>query len=140
MKTNVPGWSLVGEGYQLRCDEVSTNCGVMILRSEAWTQTKAGALVHGEDAKPWRGRRFDFSTELRAGAVSQRAHVVLVAQDAQGKTLALAKSAVLEGTTSFSRHEVSLDVPENAEKLVVGIELIGSGAVFVRDLTVVAAR
>lgn len=134
VKTNLAGWALVGEGYQLRCDEGTSDCGVMILRSQPWAQPRAGALVHEEQVQQWQGKRFDFSAELRAGGVTGRAQVVLVAQDREGNVMAVTKSAALQGTTSFERQSVSLDVPAEAARLLVGVELVGAGAIFVKDL------
>lgn len=136
VKSNLPDWRVVGAGYQVRCDEVASNCGAMVLRSVAWSRPKAGALVHDEPADAWRGKTLELSGELRVGAVGERAQLVAVAQDVNGAIVAIARGEPMKGTTMFERHVVSLEVPAEAVHVVVGVELISEGAVFVRELAV----
>lgn len=140
VKTNLPDWKVVGAGYQVRCDEVSSNCGAMVLRSVAWTRASAGALVHDEPAEAWRGKTVELSGELRAGGVGERAQLVVVAQDQGGAIIAIARGAPLAGTTSFEKQAVTLEVPVEAARVVMGVELISEGAVFVRELSVAVAE
>lgn len=134
LKTDVLGWAVEGAGYELRCDDVGTNCGAVLLRSQAWRQVKAGAFLHHESALPWRGTRVELRADLRTGRVDQHATLVVMAQDEQGKVLLSARSDTLSGTTPYTSKSVLMHVPEAAERLVFGVELVGPGGVFVREL------
>lgn len=134
VRTGVIGWSFEGEGYELACDEVATNCGVMLMRSRAWRQGTMGTFLHRESALPWRGSRVELRAEVRTGEVKQHAVLLVSAQDEQGRVLSTARSEPLTGTSSFAWRSVALDVPAGAERLVVGFELVGRGALFLREI------
>jgi hypothetical protein len=134
LRTDLLGWRVEGAGYELTCDHVSTNCGVAMLRSKAWHEPKAGALLHGESALPWRGTRVVLAADLRTGSVDDGASLVILALDAEGRTVGSARSERLRGTTTFGWREVSFEVPQQAERVLVGVELVGRGAVHVREV------
>jgi|APLak6261675434_1056106.scaffolds.fasta_scaffold01073_7 hypothetical protein len=136
LRTDLQGWGVVGRDYEVSCDRVSTSCGVALLRSKGWSRgDSGGALLHSESALPWRGVKISLRGELRAGAVAQRASLVVLVYGADGKVLTSARSEPLTGTTSYGWQRVTLIVPDGAEKLSVGVELVGVGAVFVREVS-----
>ncbi len=133
LKTNVIGWSFDGQGYELRCDDLMFGCGQPLLRSRVGAVSGRAMLLHRESGLPWQGVTVEALAELRTGAVKGAAHVVIRAEDAAGHAIAEAKSPAMEGTTSFQRHRVTLQVPPDTERLSVGFELEGTGAVFLRE-------
>jgi hypothetical protein len=135
VKSELLGWTLEGQGYEFRCDPLTDDCASALLRSRNLVKTApSGLLLHREAGAPWRGVKVALRAELRAGAIKDRAALVLRAEDAQGNVLASSSPAPLTGTGSFRWHRAELLVPENAERLVVGVQLTGAGAVFVREL------
>lgn len=133
MKTQVQGWSLQGSGYELSCDEVSSNCGAMILRSSNFQESQRGALVHREPAVVWRGATVELRADMRVGSVGQKASLVILALDVNGEPIAVVRSKELKGTSAYGWQSVSLKVPDEADRLVVGFELVGRGAIYVKE-------
>jgi hypothetical protein len=128
------GWRLEGESYEFRCDELTENCEASILRSRALSAlTSPGQVVHRESAAPWRGVKVALRVQLRTGGADD-ASLVLRVEDASGRVLTSASAPAVKGTTLFAWHRAELVVPEEAERLVVGIQLKGGGAVFIRQL------
>lgn len=134
LHTNVHGWALEGSGYEFKCDGAVFGCALPVLRSKLAAQPGTGALVHHEGAAPWRGVTVEAQGELQAGRVRGQAVLIIRALDGAGNTIAVASSPPMTGTTPFVRHRISLEVPAQAERLTVGVELTGTGAVFVREL------
>ena len=137
----VTGWALTGtrpDAYEVRCDELSPDCGVPILRTKASAQEPlgTGSLTHAESAAPWRGHRVQVRAELRAGRVAGWGGLWLRIDGPRGEVLAFdnMQDRPLRGTTSFAWHRVVLDVAQEAERLSFGVMLHGPGAVFVREL------
>lgn len=141
LRSWVQGWGLTGtrpDAYEIRCDEVFTDCAVPILRTRAFKSEPfgMGSLTHSEGAETWRGRRVELRAELRSGAVDGWAGLWMRVDGSEGKVLAFdnMQNRALRGTTSFKWYSVVLDVPLDAEKVSFGVLLHGPGAVFIREL------
>ncbi|MDP1830241.1 MAG: hypothetical protein Q8L48_43655 [Archangium sp.] len=141
LRSWVQGWGLTGtrpDAYEIRCDEVFTDCAVPILRTRAFKSEPLGmgSLTHSESAETWRGRRVELRAELRSGAVDGWAGLWMRVDGPGGKVLAFdnMQNRALRGTTSFKWYSVVLDVPLDAERVSFGVLLHGPGAVFVREL------
>lgn len=141
LRSWVQGWGLTGtrpDAYEIRCDEVFTDCAVPILRTRAFKSEPLGmgSLTHSESAETWRGRRLELKAELRSGAVDGWAGLWM---RVDGKDSVLAfdnmQNRPLRGTTSFQWYSVVLDVPLDAERVTFGVLLHGPGAVFIRELS-----
>ena len=74
--------------------------------------------------------------------ISVRRRMVIASDDVRNQfgVLLLARGAPLAGTTSFEKQAVRLEVPVEAARVVMGVELISEGAVFVRELSVAVAE
>ena len=141
LRSWVQGWGLTGtrpDAYEVRCDEVFTDCAVPILRTRAFKSEPLGmgSLTHSEGAETWRGRRLELKAELRSGAVDGWAGLWMRIDGPNGKVLAFdnMQNRPLRGTTSFQWYSVVLDVPLDAERVSFGVLLHGPGAVFIREL------
>lgn len=141
LRSWVQGWGLTGtrpDAYEIRCDEVFTDCAVPILRTRAFKAEPfgMGSLTHSEGAETWRGRRVELKAELRGGAVDGWAGLWMRVDGKEGKVLAFdnMQNRALRGTTSFQWYSVVLDVPIDAERVTFGVLLHGPGAVFIREL------
>jgi hypothetical protein len=140
LRSWVQGWGLTGtrpDAYEIRCDEVFTDCAVPILRTRAFKSEPfgMGSLTHTESAETWRGRRMELRAELRSGAVDGWAGLWMRV-DGKEKVLAFdnMQNRPLRGTTSFQWYSVVLDIPLDAERITFGVLLHGPGAVFIREL------
>jgi hypothetical protein len=133
--TDVAPWTLVGEGYELKSDELATGYRATLLRSGGPGRAgPSGALLHRESAIPWRGVTVVLRANLRAGMVTGGARLVLSTEDASGKVLASSTSGPLSGTTLYRWERVEVLVSEAAARLVAKVELEGSGSLYVREL------
>lgn len=141
LRSWVLGWSLTGskpDAYEIRCDDVFTDCAIPILRTKALSSEPygMGSLTHSESALPWRGTRVELKAELRTGRVDGWAGLWMRIDGPDGKTLAFdnMQNRPLRGTNSFQWYSVVLDVPADAERVSFGVMLHGPGAVFIREL------
>jgi hypothetical protein len=137
IRTEVRGWTISGEGYEVRADDLAQGYQVAMLRSRPWGTTAApGVLLHREGAAPWRGVRLVVRAELRTGMVDGGASLFLRTEDATGQVLTTATSRPVSGTGTYRWEQVELLVPEGAQDVVLGVQLQGHGAVYVRELHV----
>ena len=141
LRSWVQGWGLTGtrpDAYEVRCEEVFSDCAVPILRTKAFKSEPLGmgSLTHSEGAETWRGRRIILKAELRGGGVDGWAGLWMRVDGPDGRVLAFdnMQNRALRGTTSFQWYSVVLDVPANAERVTFGVLLHGPGAVFIREV------
>lgn len=146
LRSWVLGWSLTGskpDAYEIRCDDVFTDCAIPILRTRPLSSEPygMGSLTHSESAAPWRGTRVELKAEIRTGRVDGWAGLWMRIDGPDGKTLAFdnMQNRPLRGTSSFAWYSVVLDVPADAERISFGVMLHGPGAVFIRELRFDAA-
>ncbi|MCC6335276.1 MAG: hypothetical protein IT380_14965 [Myxococcales bacterium] len=146
LRSWVLGWALTGskpDAYEIRCDDVFTDCAIPILRTRALSSEPygMGSLTHSEGAQPWRGARVELKAELRTGRVDGWAGLWMRIDGPDGKVLAFdnMQNRPLRGTSSFQWYSVVLDVPADAERISFGVMLHGPGAVFIRELRFDAA-
>ena len=93
-----------------------------------------GTLMQTVDASDYRGKRVRFSAVVRSDAVASWAGLWMRVDGpatANGKPKLLGFDNMgkrpIKGTTGWTRHDVVLDVPANAEKVAFGILLNGTG-------------
>jgi hypothetical protein len=141
LRTTVSGWALTGsraDAYEVRCDEIFSDCAIAVLRSRSGTTGPfgMGSLTHTEQASRWRGMRLKLRAELKAGSVDGWAGLWMRVDGPGGRPLAFdnMQNRPLRGTTGFDWHTVVLDVPEAAERVSFGVLVHGPGAVLVKDL------
>jgi hypothetical protein len=141
LRSWVQGWGLTGtraDAYEIRCDDVFTDCAIPILRTRAFKSEPfgMGSLTHQESAETWRGRRVELRAELRGGSIDGWAGLWMRIDGPEGKVLAFdnMQNRALRGTSSFQWYSVVLDVPPEAERITFGVLLHGPGAVFIREL------
>lgn len=141
LRSWVQGWGLTGtrpDAYEVRCEEVFTDCAVPILRTRAFKAEPLGmgSLTHSEGAETWRGTRVELKAELRSGGVDGWAGLWMRIDGKDGKVLAFdnMQNRPLRGTTSFQWYSVVLEVPVEAERVTFGVLLHGPGAVFIREV------
>ncbi|MFT3713540.1 MAG: hypothetical protein QM817_38275 [Archangium sp.] len=141
LRSWVQGWTVTGtrpDAYEIRCDDVFTDCAIPILRTRAFKSEPfgMGSLTHQEAAETWRGRRIELRAELRGGSIDGWAGLWMRVDGPGGKVLAFdnMQNRPLRGTSSFEWYSVVLDVPAEAERITFGVLLHGPGAVFIREL------
>lgn len=141
LRTEVQHWQLSGsrpDAYEVRCDEVFSECAVAVLRTRFGAAEPLGmaSVTHGEAAARWRGMRVQLKAELKTGGVGGWAGLWMRIDGPDGQALSFdnMQDRPLRGTSAFGWHSVVLDVPPTAERLSFGVLLRGPGAVFIREI------
>jgi hypothetical protein len=143
------GWRAMEASYFLApvfpyataiAEEASPSGGraVQTARTQAPIAWGDGALGQSFPAAPWRGRRFIFSAAVRAEAVrigtgAQMFVAVVRAQKDAPLMMALASDTPVR-SLKWSRRSVAIDVPADAERIVIGLAVIGNAAGSFGDL------
>lgn len=138
------GWVTTGSNsdrYEMGIDD-SLPKGTALIRSKDGGAASEGGgfgtLMQSIVADDFRGRRVRLSSELRAENVTGAATIWLRADGAQGQCLTFdnmekrVTNGVLAGTTGWSRRDIVLDIPQEADSLHFGFYLRGSGTAYAR--------
>jgi hypothetical protein len=148
--TPIPCWGLRGtapEDFMVEADTrilTSGKSSVSIAsrgESQGW-----GTLYQFADAQAMRGRRVEFSADVRTMAVTRGASLFVRVDDAQGKTLALDNmwmsldtnyrdgrlvNRTITGDTDWSTEHIVLDIPDQAHAISFGVNLSGGGTLWI---------
>lgn len=95
-------------------------------------------------AAPLRGKRVEFSVDLRTLGATRGANVLLRAEDANGRTVAFDNmqsygsdgrpdqfvNLGVKGTTEWSTQHVVVDIPDSARVITYGVSMFGGGKVW----------
>ena len=143
------GWSWAGHRYRLAPSAEPPPAGgrgVSIMRAFAPLRWGHGVLEQAFSAEPWRGRRLRFSAAVRADARGAGAGAqIFVEARARGEagTLPWRPSGVglVElpvRSPHWRRYEATIEVPEAAHAISLGLVLHGDGTAWFGDLGLAA--
>jgi len=143
-----PGWEVSSEGpapYEVRLDEqkpldgrfsATIGCG-------SCAPDNPATLMQTILADRYRGQRVRLAGHLRTAGVERWAGFWMRVDAADRRAVSFdnMSTRAIRGTTPWTRHEVVLDVPEDAVQIAFGFLLAGNGQVWADDLslTTVAA-
>ena len=84
----------------------------------------------------FRGKRVRFSGYARSEGVADWAGLWMRVDGPGGKSLAFdnMQDRAIKGTTEWTKYEIVLDVPAQAEQIAYGVLLTGRGGVWIDDL------
>lgn len=104
-------------------------------------ESASGFTTMMQSIKPdnYRGKRIRFSGYLKTKSVADHSGFWLRIDGAQmNKMLGFDNMGdrPVKGTTDWGKYEIVLDVPDNAEAIAFGVNLAGSGQVWVDDLKI----
>jgi hypothetical protein len=144
LETDSGAWSLAGmakDDYRMERTTEHAHGGrsSIVLRNAVPTPRAFAAVEQGFRADAWRGRRVRFSTWLRGEAVEGESglSVIALGPDAPPMSPGLAGAgAGRSGSFDWERHDVVLDVPNEADTIVIGIGMSSTGALFFDDVAV----
>ena len=127
------------------------------LDREVRTSGKASALISGQaesagyatmfqtsSATPMRGKRVEFSVDLRTEGATRGANLLLRAEDEYGRTVAFDNMQSygpdgrpdqvinhgVKGNTEWSTQQVVVDIPDSARVITYGVSMFGGGKVW----------
>jgi hypothetical protein len=103
----------------------------------------SGTLMQVSSAAAYRGKSLKMRAFLRSNEVVQRAGLWIRADDINGTTVAFrncfsprAPQSFVNGNTAWKEVEISVDVPDSAVALFYGVQMIGTGAVWVDNISI----
>ena len=147
--TPPPHWFISGQEAAQAIKEYSgtidhTNAyegsGSGLLESTSDT-AQHGTLMQVSSAAAYRGKRVKMSAFLRSNEVAQRAGLWIRADDINGTTVAFrncfsprAPQSFVRGNSAWKAVEISIDIPESAVRLSYGVQLLGTGAVWIDNV------
>jgi hypothetical protein len=101
-----------------------------------------GTLMQVSSAAAYRGKSLKMRAFLRSNEVAQRAGLWIRADDINGVTVAFrnclsprAPQSFVEGNTAWKEAEISIDIPDSAVALSYGVQLVGTGTVWIDDVS-----
>ena len=141
-QTKAPkGWFVAGSHpreYNSSVDHESPRSGKGSAHFEsAVLNTKGfGTLMQVFQPGEYRGKRVRFSGYARADDVKDWAGLWMRVDGPGGKSLAFdnMQDRPIKGTTEWTKYEIVLDVPAQAEQIAYGVLLTGRGDVWIDDL------
>jgi hypothetical protein len=100
-----------------------------------------GTLMQVSSAAAYRGKSLKMRAFLRSNEVAQRAGLWIRADDINGTTVAFrncfspsAPQSFVQGNSAWKEVEISIDIPDSAVALSYGVQLIGTGAVWIDNV------
>ena len=134
-----PGAQVDSGDYEFWADKGSRITGTYSARisSLVATPSPTGAgFCQTFRADEYRGKRVAYSGHLRTWQGMPGAQLVIRADAKDGRIVALAnmRGGVVPGNFDWFRHTLVLDIPENAQLIMVGAVLINTGSVWIDDV------
>lgn len=147
LRAEVPdGWDLYSEGWHL-AGEVSSefevgvtngtnNSSVGYVRSVVDKPSGFGTLMQKISAADYRGARLRFSGMVKTHDVQEWAGLWMRIDGPARERLGFDNMSErpISNSTNWSRYEIVLYVPKQAEAIAFGVLLVGSGEVHIDDL------
>ena len=135
------GWFAAGshpKDYEMSTDPKVTHEGKASasLKCVAAKPEGFGTLMQGFQADAYRGKRVRMSAFVKSSEVSGWSGLWMrVDGTDQGRSLAFdnMQDRAIRGTTEWTKYEVVLDVPEQAQYIAFGVLLNGAGQVWFDD-------
>ncbi|HEV7607879.1 MAG TPA: hypothetical protein VGO61_11110 [Steroidobacteraceae bacterium] len=143
-------WGLRGDAphdYVVTLDrEVRTSGEASALISSLRNSNGYATMFQTSAAGPVRGRRVEFSVDLRTRGATRGANVLLRAEDAHGRTVAFDNMVTsydadrrpdqlinrgITGDTEWSTQHVVVDIPDEARVITYGVSLFGAGKAWI---------
>jgi hypothetical protein len=138
----IPGWYRAGsapDAYEMGIDHdvVHGGVGAAYLKSASATPEGFGTLMQTIQPGAFRGKRIRLSAAVRAGEVTGWAGLWMRVDGKDGRVLAFdnMEDRAVRGSADWARHEVVLDVPDDAADIAFGLLLHGAGTVWLDDVS-----
>ncbi|MFT5436740.1 MAG: hypothetical protein ACI840_001389 [Ulvibacter sp.] len=140
---NLDNWFKAGSnpnGYETRLDTSTFYTGVSsaIIESKEKKTKGFGTLMQSCSAKNYLGKRVKLSGYLKTENVKKWAGLWFrVDGENQKRVLSFEnmRQRKIKGTTDWTKHEITLDVPKNALSLNFGSLIVGSGKVWFDNIS-----
>jgi hypothetical protein len=102
-----------------------------------------GTLMQVSSAAAYRGKSIKMRAFLRSNEVAQRAGLWIRADDISGATVAFrncfsprAPQSFVTRSSSWKEVEISIDIPDSAVALSYGVQMVGTGAVWIDNVSI----
>ena len=131
------GWGGGGKGYDLRVDKTEKHAGQASgsIKSIADERSPFATFTQAFQADDYRGKRLKMTAYVKSKEVDDWAGlwVRVDGKDKTGLAFDNMQDRPIKGTNDWNKHEVVLDVPDDAAEIYFGILLAGKGQVCVDD-------
>jgi hypothetical protein len=131
-------WGGGGKGYELSRDETEKHAGKAsgCIRSTGDEADGFGTLTQWYRADSYRGKRLRMSAYVKTDGVEGQAGLWMRIDGKEKTGLAFDNmmGRPVKGTTDWTKYEVVLDVPEEAEEIFFGFLVAGKGRAWVDDI------
>jgi hypothetical protein len=126
-------------GYEISLDRRVFHTGKASAHIRSRTDDPQGLakLIQTVSAVDYLGNRLRMSAYLRTETVVGSAYLWLRVDGPGNQTLAYGDTheTPLQGTTNWTRHEVNLEVPRQAQQVTFGVVMTGTGHAWVDDFS-----
>jgi hypothetical protein len=136
-----PGQSQMEYGGALDRTIAYEGSGSGLLKSTVDTAHN-GTLMQVSFAGAFRGKSIKLTAFLRSHDVARRAGLWIRADDANGTTVAFrncldarAPGSFVKDNTDWKEVEISIDIPDTAVALSYGVQMLGTGAVWIDNVS-----
>jgi hypothetical protein len=136
-KTKIQGWASSAE-LDANIDRETKHGGAasvaLVARPNAKQRPKT--LLQAFLADEYRGRRIRLSAYVRSQDVKEWAGMWMrIDTDRHSPSFDNMMDRPIKGTADWAKHEIVLDVPEDAEVITLGLLIVGEGRIWIDDLT-----
>ena len=124
-------WNLQApEGYLAGVEDRSATLSSAVQRPAG-----SALLLQEIYAEDYRGGAVTYSGEIRADGRTERAglRLLVIRHQPRGEPVREDRGVIVSGPTEWTRHEITVLVPGDANLILFGIELTGPGLVALRD-------
>lgn len=136
------GWFLSGDnpdGYLIGKDEAVIYKGVDsgFINSKQERVTGFGTIMQQTSIKKYVGKQLDISAVIKTNEVKDWAGLWVRIDDENMKYLWFdnMQSRPIKGTAGWKRYHTTFDVPDNSSTLNFGVLLVGSGSVWINQVS-----
>jgi len=134
-----PGWQIYGhtlDQFLIEIDDETHHSGrtSASIKSMVAVPRSSGMIAQAIKADDYRGKRVRLSGYVRTQDAMDVAWLYLKAEDPT--SYAIDKSPRIMGTTEWTKHEIVLDIPNNAAHIAFGAGLQGAGQIWVDDFQI----
>jgi len=134
------GWGGMSEGYAFERDKDIKHGGTAsgLIRSTVDAPPRNATYVQRIQADNYRSRRVRFSGYLKLDGADAGSYLWMRvdSQDMLGLAFDNMSTRQLKGNNDWTKCEIVLDVPQNAESITLGASLTGTGKLWVDDFAI----
>lgn len=134
------GWRAAGanrDDFEMGIDSTTAHTGSRagFMRSKADSTTGWGTWMQSFDATPYSGKRMRFSAYVKTENLADHVALWMRVDGSDGQlSFDNMGDRPIRGTTDWTEYTITLDVPQEARGIALGVILTGAGSVWIDDV------